>query len=401
MSRQFDRARAMDLLHGLVSIPSVSHQEQKASAWLVQQMHTLGYARAYVDEAGNAVGEVGSERAENVLVLLGHIDTVPGNVKIRIVNKPGEGPVLYGRGAVDAKGPLAAFVVAVANFQSSLAENDNFRVVVAGAVEEEAATSKGARHVRDRFDGVNEPVPVACVIGEPSQWHRITLGYKGRMLIELEAAQPMAHTAGPNAGVGTIAVEFWNWMWNRATDYNRERDKLFDQLMPSLRRINTTTDESMQERVVVQVGVRLPLDFDTAALGRAAVERVGQMIDADLPNLAETLRPTYVLSGPDATATIRFYGVEPAWRGQRNNALVRSFLGAIREQDPRVRPGFVSKTGTSDMNVIGPAWQCPILAYGPGDSALDHTPDEHLALDEYWQSILVLEKALHNFSNMG
>lgn len=66
-----------------------------------------------------------------------------------------------------------------------------------GAVEEEAATSKGARFIRDRFASVQ-----ACVIGEPSSWQRVTLGYKGRILVELEASQPMAHTAGPGRRAG-------------------------------------------------------------------------------------------------------------------------------------------------------------------------------------------------------
>jgi len=48
------------------------------------------------------------------------------------------------------------------------------------------------------------------------------------------------------------------------------------------------------------------------------------------------------------------------------------------------------KTGTSDMNIAAPAWGCPILAYGPGDSALDHTPDEHIDLDEYLRAVRVL-----------
>jgi LysW-gamma-L-lysine carboxypeptidase len=60
--------------------------------------------------------------------------------------------------------------------------------------------------------------------------------------------------------------------------------------------------------------------------------------------------------------------------------------------------GFVLKTGTSDMNVVGPAWQCPIVAYGPGDSSLDHTPNEHLPLDEYWKAVNVIEQTLIAFS---
>ncbi len=55
-------------------------------------------------------------------------------------------------------------------------------------------------------------MPAACIIGEPSGWTRVTLGYKGRVLVELDASQPMAHTAGPDLGVATVAVDFWNWL---------------------------------------------------------------------------------------------------------------------------------------------------------------------------------------------
>ncbi|MCX6043548.1 MAG: acetyl-lysine deacetylase, partial [Chloroflexi bacterium] len=55
---------------------------------------------------------------------------------------------------------------------------------------------------------------------------------------------------------------------------------------------------------------------------------------------------------------------------------------------------------TSDMNVVGPAWHCPILAYGHGDNALDHTPNEHVNLAEYWKAVLVLEQALRNLPDL-
>jgi LysW-gamma-L-lysine carboxypeptidase len=56
----------------------------------------------------------------------------------------------------------------------------------------------------------------------------------------------------------------------------------------------------------------------------------------------------------------------------------------------------VVKTGTSDMNVVARAWpDMPILAYGPGDSSLDHTPQEHIELWEYFRSIQVLTQVLN------
>src|SRR5688500_20334143 len=87
-----DQAAATNLVQGLVAIPSLSRQEAAASAWLAAQMRGAGYDRAYVDEAGNAVGELGDPSAARTIVLLGHIDTVPGNIPVRI-----ESDLLFGR----------------------------------------------------------------------------------------------------------------------------------------------------------------------------------------------------------------------------------------------------------------------------------------------------------------
>ena len=405
-----NRTKATELIRGLVSIPSLSRQEAKAATWLVQQMRDAGYARAFVDEAGNAVGEIGAEDAAQTVLLLGHIDTVAGNIEIRIVNKKGEGDekLLYGRGSVDAKGPLATFVAAAARLGHQWALESDIRVVVVGAVEEEAATSKGARFIRDRFDGVNEPIPTACIIGEPSSWQRITLGYKGRILIEMEAQQPMAHTAGPDAGVATTAVDFWNWIDAYATHFNQKRDKAFAQLLPSLRKLYTFTDDAINEHVVAKAGIRLPLNFDVDAFMQELIGWAANRVGAAAPLSGVDLENPVLLEGPSTSITLRFSAHEPAWRSERNNHLVRSFLGAIRQVgsvivdsatvDSSVRPSFVVKTGTSDMNVVGPAWRCPIVAYGPGDSKLDHTPHEHLNLDEYWRAVLVVEEALRKLA---
>ncbi len=391
-----NQAQASELLRGLVAIPSLSYQEAEATTWLVAQMNSLGYDRAYVDRAGNAVGELGPSAAARTIVLLGHIDTVPGAIPVRI-EETADGPVLYGRGSVDAKGPLAAFVVAAARVGSAWAHEHSMRLVVVGAVEEEAATSKGARFLRDRFGGVEEPLPTACIIGEPSGWTRVTLGYKGRILVEMEAAQPMAHTAGPDQGVATVAVDFWNWLSAYVATFNAGRDKAFDQLLPSLRRLSTFTDDQMNDRVIAGAGVRLPLDFDVAtfvdALARWAAERAeaGTPL-APLPAPGQAVE--FSVGGPLTTVTLRLSAYEPAWRSDRSNPLLRSFLGGLRQVAPSARLGFVLKTGTSDMNVVAPAWRCPVVAYGPGDSSLDHTPQEHVALEEYWNAVRVLEAAL-------
>ena len=345
---------SINLLQQLVEISSLSGAEETAVRFLTAQMAALGLA-AQVDEAGNAVGvrECPDEygRITREIVLLGHIDTVPGQIPVRMENGR-----LYGRGTVDAKGPLAAFVMAAA--QASLPPGT--RVVVIGAVEEESATSKGARHV------VNQYQPDWCIIGEPSGWDGVTLGYKGRLLLDYTRRQPMGHTAGPTGAVAETAVAWWQAIRQYAGQFNAGRPRLFDQLMPSLRHICTGSD-GLTNDVQAKVGLRLPPGFDVDAFIRwAETEANG--------------------------ARLHSYGYEPAFAAGRRTPLAFAFSAAIRQQNGR--PRFKHKTGTSDMNVVGPVWQCPIVAYGPGDSQLDHTPEEHVVIEEYLQAIAVLQNVL-------
>ncbi len=344
-SPEMDRDSAVELVRGLVAIPSLSRHEAAASAWLVEQMRRAGYDRAFVDGAGNAVGELGDPSASRTILLLGHIDTVPGNIPVRIEGADGTAEkLLFGRGSVDAKGPLATFVAGAARFGAAAARAAGIRVVVVGAVEEEAATSKGARFIASRFDGTTEPIPSACIIGEPSHWNRVTLGYKGRLLLDFTADQPMAHTAGPDASVAAVVVDFWNWVTAHAARFNDGKDRVFDQLSPSLRRFITSTNADMHDIVDGQFAWRLPLAFDAEAFVRELEEQAGGSAGR------QASRTTF---------TLKFRGYEQAWRGDRNNVLVRSFLAGLRTVDEAQKLGFVLKTGTSDMNVVGPVWQCP------------------------------------------
>ncbi len=329
--------------------PSVSGQEGEVARFLVQQMQALGF-HSYVDGAGNAVGEAG---AGPEIVLLGHIDTVPGVVPVRIADGK-----LYGRGAVDAKGPFATFVAAAARL---LARGElRARLVLVGAVEEEAASSKGAHYVVGRY------APIACVIGEPSGWDRLTLGYKGRLLVDGRWEQPMAHSAGRAVAVAERAVGYWHALAARCAAHNEGQSQLFEQLLPSLRAITSGSD-GLTDWAELTIGIRLPPGVDPDALEQA-------------------------LSGAGDGGQLRFRGGCQAYRGDKNNPLVRAFLKGVRAAGGT--PGFLLKTGTSDMNVVGPAWRCPILAYGPGDSSLDHTPEEHVEVAEYLRAINVLELAL-------
>jgi LysW-gamma-L-lysine carboxypeptidase len=339
-----------ETLLGLVERYSPTGQEGEAAAWLVERMRALGFASARVDEAGNAVGAVGD--GVHQIVLLGHIDTVPGKINVRVENG-----FLHGRGSVDAKGPLAAFVDASAR----IGPMPGWQVVVIGAVDEEG-DSAGAFHVADRYR------PKFAVVGEPSGWDRIALGYRGIVRFHFAARQAVGHTAGGQEGVCEAAVGFWNRLVEIGVRENRGAERKFDQLTPMLEKMSSAAD-GFTECAELKGHVRLP----QSVAPEQAVRLLGE--------------------AADGIGTLQIGAVAlSAYRVEKNTPVVGALLAAVRLQGGD--PSFSLKLGTSDVNVVGPRWNCPMAVYGPGDSVLDHTPEERISLEEYDRSVAVLESVL-------
>lgn len=343
---------AVQLLRDLCGVPSLSGDEAAAVDLMVGRARDAGLD-AHADAAGNFVAARGQAGGPTI-VLLGHIDTVPGFIEPRIV-----GGKLFGRGSVDAKGPLATFVAALARLPDPIAS----RVVVVGAVEEEAPSSKGAHYALTQY------APSVVVIGEPSGASSLTIGYKGRVSLEFRGVREHAHTAAAARSLAADIVRVWSGIeaWCERFNTGRAGRPVFDTIDPHLASLNSTTD-GFEDSAVLRASFRLPLDFATDTLIKE-VETIGTGVGA---------------------AT--WHGRIPAFKASKRNPLVTAMLQALRREG--LDPTFKVKTGTSDMNIVGPVWNCPILAYGPGDSSLDHTPHEHIAIDEYLCAIRVLSDAL-------
>jgi len=342
-----------ETLIGLVSQYSPSGQEHVAVEWLVERMKTLGYQDAFVDKAGNAVGIIGNGPKQ--VILLGHIDTVSGEIKVEQ-----DDVLLYGRGSVDAKGPLACFTDTVAQVGAV----DGWQFVVIGAVEEER-DSQGARFVVDQYK------PDFAIIGEPNRWDRVALGYKGSAWANVTIKRGQAHSASGEQTACESAIELWLEIKAYTDSFNAEKQKAFDKLLPTLRGMDSGSDD-FEQWARLRVGVRLPVELSPDKWYEKLIEiSEGAIVE------------------PSGFPV-------PAWSCEKNTPLVRAFLSAIRSVDGT--PSFVYKTGTADLNIVAPIWKCPAVAYGPGDSALDHTPNEHISLDEYKKAVQVLSEALKNLT---
>jgi LysW-gamma-L-lysine carboxypeptidase len=162
-------------------------------------------------------------------------------------------------------------------------------------------------------------------------------------------------------------VELWEIIRDQNAQLNTGRDKVFEQVRTRLRGIHSGQNGNLQW-ARLEVESRIPPGFhpdDWLQWLEGLVE--GGMVTP---------------SGYWA----------PAYRSPKNSPLIRSFLRSIRAGGGA--PRFVLKSGTSDMNTVAQTWDCPLVAYGPGDSNLDHTPNEHIFLSEYQKSVDILKAAI-------
>ncbi|MFB6155223.1 MAG: M20/M25/M40 family metallo-hydrolase [Haloferacaceae archaeon] len=360
---------ARDLLVDLVATPSPSGEERAAAEHLVAFFEAHG-REAWLDGVGNVRAP-----ADDAVLLTSHVDTVPGDVPVRV-----EDGVLWGRGSVDATGPLAAMAVAAVETGVSFA----------GVVGEET-DSRGAHHlVADR------EAPDAVVNGEPSGWDALTLGYRGFLAGTYETETEGMHTSRPEPNAVEEAMAWWRRV-TAALDAGGDGPD-GETTGPSVETAGDSDGESTgdsadpagdsDETPVFERVTAKPVAFEggVAEDGLAVTATVDAQFRVPPSRTVESMRATVEGELDDGTVTWRS-SIPPTVQSPRT-PVARAFRVAIREAGGS--PRLVRKTGTSDVNVYDGAWNCPMATYGPGDSALDHAPDERLSLAEYDRAIGVL-----------
>ncbi len=175
------------LLERLARVYSPSGRERRVVSTFVAIARSLGYTTR-VDAAGNGLAWRGRGRPE--IMFLGHIDTVEGDRPVRRVRGQ-----VHGRGVVDAKGAIVAALLAGQRFDGP----GTFRVVAAVG---EETDSRGARHV------LGGHRPDAVIVGEPSGWQGVTIGYKGELRLEATFRGHRTHYASPIPTTADGAVDW-------------------------------------------------------------------------------------------------------------------------------------------------------------------------------------------------
>ncbi len=190
---QHDRA-LVSFAADLVRIPSVLGGEERVARRVLAEMRFVGFPCAELDNAGNAVGVIEGAGPGPTVLLDAHMDTVDVVPRGAWSRDPFAGEVadgrLWGRGAADMKGALAAMVHGAARLQRGAMAG---RVVVSASVGEELIEGAALRMVMQRY-GAD-----FVVIGEASGLDVVRAG-RGRAEFVLTTRGRPAHASRPDLG---------------------------------------------------------------------------------------------------------------------------------------------------------------------------------------------------------
>ena len=345
--------------------PSLS--EKPMADFLADKCDDLGFEDIRIDEVGNLIAKKGT--GSPTIMLCGHMDVVPGKVKVRK-----EGDALYGRGASDAKAPLIAMLFAAASIQ-----NNNGTIIFVGAVDEEG-TATGVKNLVQKKMGVDY-----AIFGEPSGIKKVTIAYKGRLAINLKVSvDDSSHASAP-------------WLSKNAIDESMVFVKELKEGLESGQEDKTKGMLLTATMTEIKGGIShnvTPKECETIFDIRIPVDMNCKSIEQKISTLVKEIAGK---RGVEA-----FYSIldetEP-FEAPHNSPLVRAFTLGIMEME-HSRPMLIRKTGTGDMNVLGNQWNIPVVTYGPGDPHEAHTIDEKVSIDEYLRGIEILKKTLQHLKRL-
>ncbi len=353
---------AVHLLAKMLEIYSPSEKEEEISNFLVKEMGNLGF-RAWKDEVGNVIGEIG--QGEISVLLCGHMDTVPGHIPVRV-----EDSRLFGRGAVDAKAPLAAMIVAASTLAKKGLSN---KILVVGVVEEEG-TSRGIKHFIRKGASPNY-----AIFGEPSGVENIIIGYKGSLHLKITCKTETGHSAAPWLFENAIEKAFE--IWEAIKNLHLPQEKLesrFYSITSCVTKIAGGEESSIvPSKCDIHLDIRIPPQLTTQEVFDETHRIIRQ----------------YQTAHPKVQVEMQVEDLADPFEIDPRSPIVRALSWSIRKV--RHKPAtLLRKTGTGDMNVLSGAMKIPIVTYGPGNSHLDHTPNENIDIQEYLDSIQVYQETI-------
>ncbi len=182
----------------LIQITSISGEEGPVARRILTEMRKLNFDHAYFDDNGSVIGIIEGARPGPTILLDAHCDTVGithgSNWSHRPFNADLDNGYIYGRGAADMKGALAAMIYGAAGIDRGKITG---RVAVSATVLEEVMEGVSLKPI------IQDLHPDFVVIGEATELN-INIGGRGRAEIIIETRGKPAHSSSPQLGINAV-----------------------------------------------------------------------------------------------------------------------------------------------------------------------------------------------------
>ncbi|MFP3897436.1 MAG: YgeY family selenium metabolism-linked hydrolase [Anaerolineales bacterium] len=374
----------------LVRTPSPSTQEGEVASLTAAEMRSVGFDDVTIDRMGNVIGRIGPDTGGKKLLYDAHMDTVGVGEISNWQRDPFAGDIadgiLYGRGACDMKGALAAMVYAAkALIESSPPLTGDLYVV--GVVQEETCEGLALQHIVEE-KGLR---PDWVLLGEPTNL-QIARGQRGRMGLQIKVRGRSCHASTPERGTNAIYEAARIVVGLELLAPQLERDPFLGQGTIAVTDINSTkgSDTLRDDHSAPRQSVQHNTIPDNCTL---YIDRRLTTGETETRAINE-VRRIIAREGVRAEVEIPVYDAK-SYKGYRTEK--RQFFSAwtISEADPFLLQasetvdavlGFVPHTGkwnfsTDGVYSAGTAG-IPTVGFGPGEEAHAHTVDDQVRLDD-------------------
>lgn len=359
----------------LVQVPSLSGQEHDVATVVSREMQNLAFDEVWTDGAGNVIGKINGGDGPTVL-LNGHMDHVdPGPVE-GWPYSPFSGQIvnghMWGRGAVDMKGPVACMIYAASLFKS-LGVTPPGDILMTVPVMEEVG-GLGTQYLATQLQAD------VAICGEPSH-NTLRRGHRGRVELEVTFKGRSAHASAPQLGENPhyLAAAFLGQLPGLMME---EQDEVgWSTVTPTL----YTTDQTSPNVIPGQVKLILDWRNVPAESPEAIVQKVQSLLD-NLPAghqagvaVVTTRLTTYTGLAQD------FPAVFPPFLLAVDTPVVQTAYAALVDVLGRDDGVDIWRFATDGGHLM--AAGIPTVGFGPGDENLAHTNQECISLAQMEEAV--------------
>jgi putative selenium metabolism hydrolase len=361
-------------LQELVRIPSLSTHEEALALRLAEEMRRVGFDEVRMDRIGNVIGRVGSGQGPKLL-FDGHMDTVDVGDPAAWSHPPYdaviENGILYGRGACDMKGGLAAMVYGVKALLDAGVELAGDLYVV-GVVQEEPCEGLAARVLVEK-EGI---LPDYVVLGEPSDL-QISVGHRGRLEMQVQVRGKAAHASSPALGDNAIHSAARLIFGIELLASQLATDPLLGQGTIAVTQIESqaASRNAVPDCCNFYVDRRLTL----GETERKALAEIQNIVNTEEVDARVEVTEYQATSFTGYACQCR--SAYPAWVTPENHPLVQTTLRSIRET-LGYRPRMIRWSFSTDGTYTAGAANIPTVGFGPGEERYAHTQDEQIRLND-------------------